>query len=155
MKLIVKLLSAALLSLGLSVISAANHEAANHEHMLTIDQPWAPHTGKRTMSAAVYLSLHNGGNASDSLIDVKSDVAGMTMLHQSYEEDGIMRMDHVNALEVPAGGSAALAPGGYHIMLMQLHAPLKKGEYFPLTLVFEKAGEVTVQVEITGIGGPE
>lgn len=134
---------------------ALSHDTDKHDHMLTIDQPWAPHTGKRTMSAAVYLALHNGGKEDDALINVKSDVAEMTTLHQSYEEDGIMRMDHVDALAIPAGGSAALSPGGYHVMLMQLSAPLKRGEHFPLTLVFEKAGEITVMVEITGIGGPE
>ncbi|MEX0297766.1 MAG: copper chaperone PCu(A)C [Kordiimonas sp.] len=134
---------------------SAAHENNDHEHKLTIDQPWAPHTGKRTMSAAIYLSIHNAGEMDDTLIDVKSDVANMTTLHRSYEEDGIMRMDHIDVLEIPAGGNAALAPGGYHIMLMQLEAPLKRGEYFPLTLVFENAGDVKVMVKITGIGGPE
>lgn len=131
------------------------HESESHDHKLTIDQPWAPHTGRRTMSAAVYFSVHNASAKADALVAVKTDVAEMAMLHRSYEEDGIMRMDHVEALDIPAGGTAALEPGSYHIMLMRLKAPLKRGDYFPLTLVFEKAGDVTTMVEITGIGGPE
>lgn len=156
MKTLAKLFAAALILLPFQSVTVYAHgDTEQHAHKLTIDQPWAPHTGKRTMSAAVYLKMHNGGPESDTLVNVRSDVAEMTMLHRSYEEDGIMRMDHVEALEVPAGGSAALSPGSYHIMLMRLAAPLKRGEHFPLTLEFEKAGPVTVMVEITGIGGPE
>lgn len=154
MKILAKIFAAILVSFSLAG-PAFTHDNNSHDHMLTIDQPWAPHTGKRTMSAAIYLVVHNGGEEDDTLVDVKSDVAEMTTLHRSYEQDGIMRMDHIEALDVPAGGSAKLSPGGYHIMLMQLEAPLKRGEHFPLTLVFEKAGDVTVMVEITGIGGPE
>tara|TARA_R110002096_G_scaffold116168_2_gene251804 strand:- start:1951 stop:2415 length:465 start_codon:yes stop_codon:yes gene_type:complete len=154
MKTFAKVFLALLLMFSTTGINVA-YDGNDYEHMLTIDQPWAPHTGKRTMSAAVYLAIHNGGEEDDTLIDVESDVAEMTTLHRSYEEDGIMRMDHVDTLEIPAGGDTALSPGGYHIMLMQLQAPLKRGEQFPLTLMFEHAGEITVMVEITGIGGPE
>lgn len=154
MKTFTKVLSTILLIFSATSISVA-YDNNDHEQIITINQPWAPHTGKRTMSAAVYLAMHNSGKQDDSLVDVKSDIAEMTTLHQSYEEDGIMRMDHVDALKVPAGGDANLSPGGYHIMLMQLQAPLKRGEQFPLTLVFEHAGEITVMVDITGIGGPD
>lgn len=127
----------------------------NHSHGIMIDQPWAPHTGKRTMSAAVYFKIHNNGHHADALVGVETDLAEVAMLHRSYEDDGIMKMDHVEALEIKAGGDAALEPGSYHIMLMRLVKPLKRGEVFPLTLEFEKAGKVQVIVEITGIGGPK
>lgn len=129
--------------------------AESEPSSLVISQPWAAHTGKRTMSAAAYFTISNTGDTADTLIGVKSDSAKMSTLHRSYEEGGIMRMDHIPALQIPAGGQVALSPGGYHIMLMQLAIPLKRGETFPLTLVFEKAGEVPVTVNITGIGGPE
>lgn len=122
---------------------------------ITILKPWAAHTGRRTMSAAAYFTIKNTGPTADTLIGVKSDRAEMVTLHRSYEEDGIMRMDHIRALEIPIKGKAELSPGGYHIMLMSLDAPLKRGKTFPLTLVFEKAGEIEVKVDITGIGGPE
>lgn len=155
MKLLIKLASMALVAISFGTASVSANEANNQSHKITIEQPWTPHTGKRKMSAAAYFTMHNWSDENDTLVDVKSDIAEMTMLHRSYEKDGVMRMDHVDGLEVPAGGTAALAPGGYHVMFMQLHAPLKRGEHFPLTLVFEKAGEVTVQVEITGVGGLE
>ncbi|MCK0069180.1 copper chaperone PCu(A)C [Kordiimonas laminariae] len=127
----------------------------NHSHGITIDQPWAPHTGRRTMSAAVYFKIHNNTHHADKLVGVETDLAEIAMLHRSYEDDGIMKMDHVEALEIPAGGDAALEPGSYHIMLMRLEQPLKRGEVFPLSLQFEKAGTVQVIVEITGVGGPK
>ena len=147
MKTIIRTFAALILS-ALAFIPA---NAASIE----VTDAWAPHTGKRTMSAAVYLKIHNKGSADDALIEVKSDVANMTMLHRSYEEDNIMRMDHVETMPVAQGRTAELAPGAYHIMLMGLEAPLKRGEKFNIQLVFEKAGEITVPVDITGIGGPQ
>lgn len=140
--------------LAFSIPSMA-HDTGDHQHGLTIENAWAPHTGKRTMSAAIYLSIKNDGKQADFLTGVSSEAANMAMLHESKEVEGIMRMEHVEALEIPAGGSASLTPGGHHIMLMQLVAPLKRGEVFPLTLSFEKAGDVAITVEITGIGGPQ
>jgi len=64
-------------------------------------------------------------------------------------------MDHVARLDIPAHGAVSLSPGGHHIMLMQLAHPLKRGDSFPLTLIFEKAGPIQITVAITGIGGPE
>ncbi len=145
-----------ILASALFLISAPSvaHDG-NHKHGITIEQPWAPHTGRRKMSAAVYFTIKNTGHNSDSLIGVHSDVANVAMLHRSYEDDGIMKMDHVEELKIPAGDTAALEPGAYHIMMMQLEKPLKRGEVFPLMLEFKKAGKVRVIVEITGIGGPE
>lgn len=129
----------------------------DHDHGIIIDQPWAPHTGKRTMSAAVYFKVHNNSHKDDKLINVEvsADIAEISMLHRSYEDDGIMKMDHIEELDIPAGGQAALERGSYHIMLMRLAAPLKKGTVFPLTVEFEKAGKVQIIVEVTGVGGPK
>jgi len=155
MKAFFKVFAALLLAFTTVSISTLAHENEVHNQTLTISNAWAPHTGKRTMSAAVYLTLHNDATTVDTLIDVKSDIARMTTLHHSYEKNTVMRMDHVDRLDLPAQEIITLSPGGYHIMLMSLDAPLKRGEYFPLTLVFEKAGPVQIMVEITGIGGPE
>ncbi len=127
----------------------------SHVQGIEVIQPWAPNTGKRTMSAAVYFKIKNHSSEDDKLISVASDLAERVMLHRSLEEDGIMRMRHMEELTIPAGGEAALEPGNYHIMMMQLAQPLKRGETFPLTLEFEKAGKMNILVEITGIGGPE
>jgi len=146
---------AAVLVLLTTGISAYAHDDESHKQALMIEGAWAPHTGKRTHSAAIYFKIINEGSEPDVLIAVDTPAANSATLHESKEVDGIMRMDHVPALTIPAGSSVSLQPGSYHIMLMMLAAPLKRGEIFPLTLSFEHAGNVTITVEITGIGGPE
>ena len=69
------------------------------------------------------------------------------MLHETVVTDGIASMPHAMSVPVPAGQSVALAPGGYHGMLMGLTNAFKEGDSFPVTMTFEKAGEVTVTVD--------
>ncbi len=130
------------------------HESSEHDGLM-IETAWAPHTGRRTASAAVYLTIKNSSNTADALIDIKTDRAASAMLHVSKEVGTIMQMEHVARLPLPAHTSVSLTPGGHHIMLMRLTKPLKRGEIFPLNLTFEQQGDVTILVEITGIGGPE
>ncbi len=114
---------------------------------ITIDAPWArPSIGETTNSAA-YMKLSNSGDTPDKLLAVKSDAAGDAMLHESRMEDGIMKMLHVDGIEIPAHGSAELKPLGFHVMLMGLKQPLKAGATLPLTLVFEKQGEVKIDAQ--------
>ncbi|MFT5487310.1 MAG: copper(I)-binding protein, partial [Alphaproteobacteria bacterium] len=67
-------------------------------------------------------------------------------------DNGIMRMRQVKGVDVPAGGKFVFKPGGHHIMFIGLYKPLKKGERFPVTLMFEKAGKQTVEVTVMGVG---
>jgi copper(I)-binding protein len=73
-------------------------------------------------------------------------------LHEMKMEGNVMRKREVSAVELPAGKAVELKPGGLHIMLMGLKAPLKEGDKFPLRLKFEKAGEVTVTVNVEAAG---
>jgi hypothetical protein len=98
-------------------------------------------------TGAAYLTVRNKG-AADKLVAVSSDAAQSAMLHRMVNKDGMMTMQHVNSLPVPAGGSAVLKPGSYHVMFVGLKAQLKEGATFPLNLTFEKAGKVTVQVTV-------
>lgn len=116
---------------------------------LVVESPWARESVTRT--GAAYLTARNGGDADDRLIGVSSEVADRAELHASEMRDGVMRMRRVEAVEVPAGGEAALEPGGVHIMLVGLKAPLDEGGSFALTLVFENAGEVEVVTTIEDI----
>jgi copper(I)-binding protein len=129
------------------------HEGEEHEHGLEISQPWVRQTGNRTVSAAIYLNIGNKGSFLDQLIDVQSDAAERVQIHQSVEEAGIMRMHHINKLPIAPKETLTFEPGSYHIMLTRLATPLKKGEVFPITLSFEKAGDITVHVLVTGIAG--
>lgn len=150
----------------LTVIAAA--EAGGHGHVhnhgamqmaqagdLTIDSPFARATAGPARNGAAFLTVKNAGVEADRLVGAKAPVADRVELHTHLHENGVMKMRQIEAVEVPAGGEAALQPGGDHVMLMGLKAPLKEGESFPLTLVFEKAGEVTVDVMIGGVGAME
>jgi hypothetical protein len=79
------------------------------------------------------------------------------MLHTHIVENSIAQMRPVDGIEVAAGATAELKPGGLHIMLMGLHQPLRKSDVFPLTLTFEHAGKVAVQVHVGSAGatGPD
>lgn len=118
---------------------------------LTIEHPFARATTAHAMTGAAYFSVRNAGAAADRLIAVKAAVSKRVGLHTNIHEGGIMKMRPIKAVEVPAAGRVELKPGGKHVMFMGLKAPLVKGHEFPLTLVFEHAGEITVQVEIEGI----
>jgi copper(I)-binding protein len=102
-------------------------------------------------TGAAYVSLMNHANEADRLISVSAPVAAMTHIHKSEVVDGVMKMQSVEALEIPAHGRLEMKPGGYHIMFMGLKQPLKQGEEIDLTLRFEKAGDLTIKVPVGGV----
>lgn len=127
--------------------------AAAHDYKagsLTIGHPHT--TAAPGSNAAVYLTVRNDGAEADRLIAAKGDIAAAIELHTSSDESGAMQMRPVEAVEVPVGQTVALKPGGDHIMLIGLTAPLTENGMVPLTLVFEKAGEVQVEVDIQASG---
>jgi copper(I)-binding protein len=95
-----------------------------------------------------YVEITNSGSSDDALVGISTPAAGMPMLHETVVTDGIASMPHAMSVPVPAGQTVQLAPGGYHGMLMGLTAVLKEGDRFPVTLTFEKAGEVTANVDV-------
>jgi hypothetical protein len=119
---------------------------------ITVEGPWARASAGRAMAGAAFMTLNNAGATNDRLIGVSAGVSDKAELHTHIREGDIMRMRPVEAIDVRAGGVATLQPGGNHVMFMGLHEPLKEGETFPLTLTFEKAGEVTVEVMVMGAG---
>lgn len=128
------------------------HETAS-DHALEISDVWTRKT-RRTTSAAVYMKVHNATEAPDTITAVSSPIANMATLHLSQEVDGIMQMNMQDSITVPVGETVSFEPGGLHIMLMGLSKPLAEGDVFPVTLSFEKAGDVTVYVDVTGLSGP-
>jgi copper(I)-binding protein len=116
---------------------------------LVVENPWARESVTRT--GAVYLTVRNGGDQDDRLVGVSSEVADKAELHSSVMQDGVMKMRAVEAVDVPAHGEAVLEPGGLHIMLIGLKAPLEEGKSFALTLEFENAGGIEVMTTIEEI----
>jgi copper(I)-binding protein len=99
-------------------------------------------------TGAVYFTLTNPGEQPDRLIGVKTSRAEKAELHTHVHEGEIMRMQQIESIELPAGGHVEFKPGGSHVMLFKMSKPLVAGERFPLTLIFEHAGEVSVDVAI-------
>jgi len=106
-------------------------------------------------SSAAYLSIHNGGRTGDRLLAVSSPAARSVSVHHSSLQGGVMRMRAAGAVPIAAGGQLNMKPGGLHVMVMGLKAPLRPGSRLPLTLRFEKAGNVAVSLPVLAPGaGP-
>ncbi|MFK7940686.1 MAG: copper chaperone PCu(A)C, partial [Roseovarius sp.] len=101
-------------------------------------------------AGAAFMMIHNHGETDDRLVGVSSDVAKLVHLHTHVEdENGVMKMMHVeDGFDLPAGGMVELKRGGNHVMFMGLADPFEQGETVPVTLIFENAGEVAVDVAI-------
>ena len=120
---------------------------------LMLDNAWTRATPGGAKIAGGYITIENKGAAADKLIGGSSPAAGKVEVHEMAMDNGVMKMRPVkDGLPIPAGQSVKLAPGGYHIMLMELKAPLKKGGKVPITLNFEKAGAVNVTLDVQDIG---
>ncbi|GGD24675.1 copper chaperone PCu(A)C [Aureimonas glaciei] len=140
---------------GLTVAVAPSGALA-HEYKvgaIEIAHPWSRATPPGAKTGAGYLGLTNEGADADRLVGASSPVAAKVEVHQMSVVDGIMKMGAVEGgLEIPAGGTVALEPGGYHLMLTGLTRPLVEGEKVPLALVFERAGRVEVELAVDKIG---
>ena len=120
---------------------------------LVITQAWSRATPGGAKIAGGYLTIENKGAAPDRLTAVSGDVAGKVEMHEMAMNNGVMTMRPLDkGLVIEPGKTVKLAPGGYHLMLMDLKNPLKQGEKVPLVLDFEKAGKVTVSLEVQGVG---
>ncbi|MBT3360279.1 MAG: copper chaperone PCu(A)C [Rhodospirillales bacterium] len=116
---------------------------------IVIANPWARASASKMMKAgAAFMALTNNGAQADRIIEAQSTIAKKTELHTHLMEKGVMKMRQVEAIDVPAGKTVALKPGGLHVMFMGLKGPLKVGASFSLTLVFEKAGKIKIEVPI-------
>lgn len=115
---------------------------------LTIEHAWSKATIGADRPAVFYVEITNAGGLDDALVGIATPAAGMPMLHETVVTDGVASMPHAMSVPLPAGQKVQLAPGGYHGMLMGLTTALKAGDTFPMTLTFEKAGDVTVTVEV-------
>jgi len=102
--------------------------------------------------AAAYLTVENAG-AADRLIAARSAAAEMIELHTNEKQGDVMTMRRVEAVDIPAGGSVELAPGGLHLMLFGVDADALAAGIVDVTLTFETAGEITVAAHVGEHGG--
>jgi copper(I)-binding protein len=120
---------------------------------LVISQAWSRATPGGAKVGVGYFTVENKGSAPDRLIAVSGDIAGKIEVHEMATTNGVMTMRPLdNGLTIEPGKTVTLAPGGYHLMMMDLKNPLKQGDKLPITLEFEKAGKVAVTLDVAGVG---
>lgn len=153
------ILATLLAAAALPVANAHNHDGHHgHQHHeaeaapeMRVEDGWA-RAAMAGRNGAAYGRVVNGTGEADRLIAVKGDIATAVEIHEMTMEDGVMRMRKLEALDVPANGAVELKPGGNHIMLIGLKDALSEGGSLSLTFVFEKAGEVNVDLPIRKAG---
>ena len=120
---------------------------------LVISQAWSRATPGGAKIAGGYLTIENKGAAPDRLTGVSGEIAGKIEVHEMAMNNGVMTMRPLDkGLSIEPGKTVKLAPGGYHLMLMDLKSPLKQGDKVPLVLEFEKAGKVNLSLDVQGVG---
>ena len=117
---------------------------------LEIAHPWSQELPPNAPNVAAYFVIHNSGKTADHLLSVDSPIAGEAQLHEHVMQGDVMKMQHVPSVQIPAGGEVTFAPMAYHVMLLNLkdRSLLSDGKRFPLTMHFEKAGDVQVEVAV-------
>lgn len=124
----------------------AGHETDHNDH-----GDMHGHDGNLSMGA-FYVTITNNGDDADTLLAVETDMAETVEVHSVEMEDDVMKMSPMHdGLEIPAGETVVLEPGGYHVMLIGITESLLDGEEFTATLQFENAGEVEITVPIHAI----
>jgi periplasmic copper chaperone A len=167
-----RILSGALaLLLLVSPITALAHESGEHADMsaepvatgpavmlgdIEIAGAFSRATLPNAPVGAGYLVITNKGATDDRFVSASAAFAGETQLHTMTMEGDVMKMNELgDGIVIPAGGSVTFAPGGNHVMFMKLTQPLVEGTQIPVTLTFEKAGSIEVQLEVGAINADE
>lgn len=147
-------LSLALLPLSLALTTASAHDYKLGD--LKIDHPWSRATPGGAKVAGGFMTITNNGKEADRLIGGTLVSAGIVEIHEMAMEGNVMKMRALaQGLEIKPGQTVELKPGGFHVMFLDLKAPLKEGEKVKGTLVFQRAGtiEVEFKIEARGAGG--
>lgn len=118
---------------------------------VTVENPWARATAPGAKVAGGYMVVRNSG-AADRLVGASSPAAARVELHVHVNEGGVMKMREVPAYDIPPGGTFELKPGGAHLMFVEIRRPFVEGDKIPVTLKFEKAGEVRAEFHVGRLG---
>lgn len=126
---------------------------AQQTSSMQIESPWArPTIGKSKLTAA-YMRIVNNGSEPDHLVAASSPAAGKVELHDNIRDGDVMKMREVKTIEIKPGDKVELKPAGLHMMVLDLKQPLKPGQSLPMTLQFEKAGKIQVDVPVRQADG--
>jgi len=140
---------------SLALLAGCSGSAASPSAGITVTDAWARSSSATSSAGAAYATITNARSAADAVIGASSPAATTVEVHEAVvmgspdaSGDGMMGMQPVARVEIPAGGSLQLKPGSYHVMLIGLLKDLKPGDTIDLILKFEKAGEITVEAQV-------
>lgn len=125
---------------------------AAEKHKITAKDAWSRARPDSAKVGGAFVTIMNDGAKVDRLIAVKSPIAKRAEVHESFMKDGMMSMAPVDGVVIKPGEKVMLKPGGLHVMLMGLTEKLKLGEEFPMTLIFEHAGDIKIIVHVEEAG---
>ena len=142
------LLTALLVGGTLFSIQSMAHDYTQGD--LHIQHPWSRALPPVAPTGAAYMKIENQGEESDTLIAASTPIAGHTELHEHVHQGDLMKMQRIDKVVIAPGEQVEFSPGGHHVMLFELKEPLVAGSKYPMTLTFERAGEVEVEVHVSG-----
>ncbi|MBO6755362.1 MAG: copper chaperone PCu(A)C [Roseibium sp.] len=120
---------------------------------LTLSESWTRATPPNAKAGGGFVTISNSGSESDRLVSAASETANRVEIHEMAIQDGIMKMREMdNGIEIPAGETVTLKPGGLHIMFMGLKGRFEEGTRVPVSLTFEKAGSVDIDLAVAPMG---
>jgi copper(I)-binding protein len=122
--------------------------AGSNGPQVSVEDTWARPVPAAGGNGAVFMRLVNAGDEADQLVGGESPVAGTVEVHKTTMEEGVMKMEHIPGLEIPPNGEVLLKPGDYHVMLIEVSQSLAPGDTLPITLRFEKSGEIEMDVQV-------
>lgn len=134
---------------GLSTAALAHDYKAGD---LTINHPWSRTTPPASAVAVGYLGVVNSGKTPDRLMSASSPSAERVELHETTMTGNVVRMQPVQSLTIDAGQSVELKPNGLHLMFVKPRPRFREGDLVPATLVFERAGAISVQFDVQSSG---
>jgi copper(I)-binding protein len=138
-------------TLALALLTAAPPVLAGGDDVV-IEGAWSRASIGTSRPGVAYMTLRNTGDAPVVVSDLRTDLAMMPMIHTSTTDtQGVTRMSHMEQVEIAAGETVALEPGGLHVMLMDLQRPMVEGESFTLSLILAGGEEIAVEVPILGM----
>ena len=141
------------LTAAASVLASSAWAADYRLGSLEIEQPWTRATPPTAKAGGGFVTITNKGTTADRLVAARSTASDKVELHEMKMDGSVMRMRELEkGVEIPAGATVMLKPGGYHIMFMELKAPFAKDAKVPVTLVFEKAGSIDVPFTVEAMG---
>lgn len=116
---------------------------------IVVKEPFSRASPTEITTGGAFMTIRNSGQGTDRLVSASSPAAKTVELHETVNENGVMKMQpRPEGFEIPAGGTLELRPGGKHIMLIDLVAPLEAGQTIEIILNFEKAGPQKIEVPV-------